>query len=98
VQLYHYFVSQSSEFCRQNPFCCFSTSVYFCSFFRYRLSSETFGYTLVRLGIRRGFFPPGGGGIIIVVVVVVVIIINTDQFSSSCNVDDLYLTDTVFES
>jgi len=41
-----YFVSQSSEFCRHNPLCCFSTSVY-CCLFRYRLSPETFGYTLV---------------------------------------------------
>jgi hypothetical protein len=39
VQLYRYFVSQSSEFC-------FSTSVY-CCLFRYRLCPETFGYTLV---------------------------------------------------
>jgi hypothetical protein len=28
VQLYRYFVSQSIEFCRHNPLCCFSTSVY----------------------------------------------------------------------
>jgi hypothetical protein len=35
VQLYRYFVSQSSEFCRHNPLCCFSTSVYFCCLFRY---------------------------------------------------------------
>jgi hypothetical protein len=28
VQLYRYFLSQSSEFCRHNPLCCFSTSVY----------------------------------------------------------------------
>jgi hypothetical protein len=49
VQLYHYFVSQSSEFCRHNPLCCFSTSVYCCKrIFRYRLNPETFGYTLVR--------------------------------------------------
>jgi len=27
--LYRYFVSQSSEFCRHNPLCCFPTSVYF---------------------------------------------------------------------
>jgi len=48
VQLYRYFVSQSSEFCRHNPLCCFSTSVYFCKrIFRYRLSPETFGYTFV---------------------------------------------------
>jgi hypothetical protein len=30
VQLYHYFVSQSSEFCHHNPLCCFSVSVYCC--------------------------------------------------------------------
>jgi len=41
-------VSQSSEFCRHNPLCYFSTSVYCCCLFRYRLSPETFGYTLVR--------------------------------------------------
>jgi len=41
-------VSQSSEFCRYNPLCCFSTSVYCCKLiFRYRLSPDTFGYTLV---------------------------------------------------
>jgi hypothetical protein len=50
VQLYRYFVSQSSEFCRHSPMCCFSTSVYCCKrLFRYRLSPETFGYTLVLL-------------------------------------------------
>jgi len=48
VQLYRYFVSQSSEFCRHNPLCCFSTNVYCCCLFRYRLSPETFGYTVVR--------------------------------------------------
>jgi hypothetical protein len=48
VQLHRYFVSQSSEFCRHNPLSCFSTSVYYCCcLFRYRLSPETFGYTLV---------------------------------------------------
>jgi len=26
VQLYRYFMSQSSELCRHNPLCCFSTS------------------------------------------------------------------------
>jgi hypothetical protein len=30
AELYRYFVSQSSEFCRHNPLCCFSTSVYYC--------------------------------------------------------------------
>jgi len=38
-------VSQSSEICRHNPLCCFSTSV--CCLFRYRLSPGTFEYTLV---------------------------------------------------
>jgi hypothetical protein len=27
MQFYHCFVSQYSEFCRHNPFCCFSTSL-----------------------------------------------------------------------
>jgi hypothetical protein len=48
VQLYRYSVSQSSGFCRHNLFCCFSTSVYCCKhIFRYLLSPETFGCTLV---------------------------------------------------
>jgi hypothetical protein len=39
-------VSRSSEFCRHNPLCCFSTSVYCCKrIFRYRPSPETFRYT-----------------------------------------------------
>jgi hypothetical protein len=39
-------MSQSSEFCRHNPLCCFSTSVYCgcCCLFRYQLRPETFGY------------------------------------------------------
>jgi len=38
VQLYRYFVSQSSEFCRHNPLCYFLMSVYCCScLFRYNL-------------------------------------------------------------
>jgi hypothetical protein len=49
VQLYRYFVRQSSEFCCHNPLCYFSTSVYCCKhIFRYRLRPETFGYTLVK--------------------------------------------------
>jgi hypothetical protein len=48
VQLYRYYMSQSSEFCRHNTLCCFSTSVY-CCLFRYRLSPETFGYTILRM-------------------------------------------------
>jgi hypothetical protein len=36
VQLYRYFVSQSRKFCRHNPLCCVSTSVYCCKrIFRY---------------------------------------------------------------
>jgi hypothetical protein len=41
------FCESVSEFCRHNSLCCFSTSVYCCCLFRYRLSPETFGYTLV---------------------------------------------------
>jgi hypothetical protein len=51
MQFYRYFMSQSSEFCRHNPLCCFSTSVSFCCLFRYRLSPETFGYTIVNIQI-----------------------------------------------
>jgi hypothetical protein len=63
VQLYRYFVSQSSEFCRHNTLCCFSTSVYCCCLFRYLLSPEIFGYALVlsshlRLGLPSGLFAP----------------------------------------
>jgi hypothetical protein len=48
VQLYRYFVSQSSNFCYHNPLWRFSTSVYLsCCSFHYRLSPETFGYTLL---------------------------------------------------
>jgi len=48
VQLYRYFVSQSTEFCRHNPLCCFSTSnTKGRHTFFYRLSPEAFGYTLV---------------------------------------------------
>jgi len=41
-------VSQSSELCSHNSLCRFSTSVYCCCLFRYRLSPETFGYTVVQ--------------------------------------------------
>jgi hypothetical protein len=48
VQLYLYFMSQSSEFCRHNHLCCFLASVYCCKHvFRCRLSPESFDYTLV---------------------------------------------------
>jgi hypothetical protein len=41
-------VSQSSEFCHYDPLCCFSTSnTKGKLIFRYRLSPETFGYSLV---------------------------------------------------
>jgi hypothetical protein len=54
VQLYRYFIYQSNEFYRHNPLCCFSTSNTKCKrIFRYRLSPETFGYTLVHY--RRPF-------------------------------------------
>jgi hypothetical protein len=43
-------VSQSNEFCRHNPLCCFSTGDYRCKLIlRYRLSPEIFGYTHVVL-------------------------------------------------
>jgi hypothetical protein len=49
-------VSQSSEFCRHNPLCCFSTSVYCCNrILRYRLSPESFGYTFVHKPPRKQF-------------------------------------------
>jgi hypothetical protein len=49
VQLYRYFMSQCSEFCRHNPLWCFWTSnTKGKLIFRYRLSSETSGYTLVQ--------------------------------------------------
>jgi len=45
VQLYHYFVSQFSEFCHHNPLCCFSSvCCCCCCLFHYWLSLETFGY------------------------------------------------------
>jgi len=41
-------MSQCSEFFRRNPLRCFSTCVCCCKrVFRYRHSTETFGYTLV---------------------------------------------------
>jgi hypothetical protein len=44
AQLYRYFVSQSSKFCRYNPLSCFSTSnTEGKRTFRYRLGPETFG-------------------------------------------------------
>jgi hypothetical protein len=48
VQLYHCFVSQSSEFFCHNPLCYFSTSnTKGKHTFHYQLSLETFGYTLI---------------------------------------------------
>jgi hypothetical protein len=49
---YHYSVSQSSKFCRHNPSCCFSTSVFcFKRIFRYRLSPENSGHTPRRMAV-----------------------------------------------
>jgi len=48
VQLYHYFVSQSSGFYCHNPLCCFSKSVY-CCLFRYdsvRRLLDTLSYNM----------------------------------------------------
>jgi hypothetical protein len=54
VQLYRNFMSQSSEFCRHNPLCCFSTSnTKGKRTYLYRLSPETFGYTLVFFCFRN---------------------------------------------
>jgi hypothetical protein len=54
VQFYRYFVSQSSEFCRHNPLYYLSTGVYCCKdIFCYRLSLETFGYTLVHFKLSH---------------------------------------------
>jgi hypothetical protein len=53
VQLYRYFVSKSSQFCRHNTLCCFWTSnTKGKRIFRYRLSPETFEYTLVQCKSR----------------------------------------------
>jgi hypothetical protein len=46
ISLFCESVSQSSEFSCHNLLCCFSKSVC-CCLFRYRLSPEIFGYTLV---------------------------------------------------
>jgi hypothetical protein len=49
-------VSQSNEFCRHNPLCCFSMSIYFCKrIFRYRLCPEnldTPSYTISSLSLK----------------------------------------------
>jgi len=48
AKLYRYLVSHSSEFCRHNPLCYFSTSnTKGKRIYRYRLSPETLGYTHV---------------------------------------------------
>jgi hypothetical protein len=55
VQLYRYFMSQYSEFCRHDTFMLFLNECYcYCCLFRYRLSPETFGYTLVYTRTRQG--------------------------------------------
>jgi hypothetical protein len=49
MQLYRYFVSQSSEFCRHKRFVLLLRVFII---YRYQLSPETFGYTLVLTHIR----------------------------------------------
>jgi len=56
VQLYRYFVSQSSEFCRHNPLCCFSTNAC-CYLLRYQLSPENLdahSYTKFKFNNKNG--------------------------------------------
>jgi hypothetical protein len=56
LQLYRYFVRQSSEFCRHNPLCCFSASVHRCKRkFRYdsvRKLLDTPSYTCLATRFR----------------------------------------------
>jgi len=47
MQFYRYFVSQSSEFYRYNPLCCYSINIYFV-----RNRPETFGYAFVHTHIQ----------------------------------------------
>jgi hypothetical protein len=66
MQLYRYLVSQSSEFCRHKPLCCFSTRVYCCKcIFRYRLSSETSGCTVVYCNFEKYLIRGRNIGVII---------------------------------
>jgi hypothetical protein len=59
LRLYRYFVSQCSEFWRHNALRCFSTSVYCCKrVFLYRLSPETFEYTLVNYILHITYHDP----------------------------------------
>jgi hypothetical protein len=66
VQLYDYFVSQSSEFCGHNPLYCFSTSVYHCCLFRYDSvrelldtpSYEQTGFHFLRMRISAAKLAP----------------------------------------
>jgi hypothetical protein len=52
LQMVQLSATRCIEFCRHNPLCCFSTSVYCCKrIFRYRLSPETFGNSLIRLSL-----------------------------------------------
>jgi hypothetical protein len=64
MQLYRYFMSQSSQLCCHNPLCFFSTSFYYYYYyyclFRYLLSPEAFGYILVLPS--SGLLHPEDGG------------------------------------
>jgi hypothetical protein len=50
LQCYRYFVGQSSEFCRHNPLCCFSTGVY--------CSKRIFRYDSIRILLDRSSYNP----------------------------------------
>jgi hypothetical protein len=56
VQLYRYFVSHSSEFCRHGPLCCFSTSVYCCLLFISSTQSGNF-WIYPHIGTWNHFCP-----------------------------------------
>jgi hypothetical protein len=50
------FVSQSSEFCRHNPLCCFLTSVYCSCLFRYDSVRKRLDTTSYETALRRNIF------------------------------------------
>jgi len=57
--LYRYFVSPSSEFCRHNPFCCFSTSIFFVAYFvidSVRKLSDALSYNLIMSSLTQMIF------------------------------------------
>jgi hypothetical protein len=61
MQLHRCFMSQSSEFCRHNPLCCFSTTVYCCKrTFRYDSVRKLLDTPSYRLDLARNGFPCTG--------------------------------------